>query len=261
MIARTEPPAKDPARPPRRALILEAAVDLLRRGGANALNMRALAEAAGVSIATPYNIFGSKEAVLLAVMDADLAAHQARFDARPQPAVTDLLAACTATIDHLTADPDYYRALLSALAQSGNSDLRLLTNGPRYLIWKGLVRGARDAGELRSDLDLDALAIAIYQQMAAPITEWVQDGMAASELAARTRFGLALVLLGAATARSRKTLERACSAAQHTLQAQWQRNLQARLARGPLSADETALYADQLALRNESQTSAKEATS
>jgi AcrR family transcriptional regulator len=261
MTSRTQPPPKESPRPPRRALILDAAVELLRRGGADALNMRALAEAAGVSIATPYNIFGSKEAVLLAVMEADLARQQARYDSRPRRSIGDLLAACTETIEQLTKDPEYNRALLTALAQTGNSDLRLLVNGPRYLIWKGLLRGAQDAGELRKDFDLDALTITVCQQLSAPVMEWVLEGLDAPELAARSRLGFALVLLGAATERSRTALETEYRKAQQQLQALWQRNLQRRLARGALSPDEIKLYEDQLAMRRELNPDPTEATS
>ena len=45
---------------------------ILDQSGESGFRMRALAEEAGVSIATPYNLFGSKRAILAAVMDADL---------------------------------------------------------------------------------------------------------------------------------------------------------------------------------------------
>lgn len=44
--------------------ILDAADEIIRRDGMEALNMRHLAEYAGVSLRTPYNLFGSKTAIL-----------------------------------------------------------------------------------------------------------------------------------------------------------------------------------------------------
>ena len=55
----------------RRNRITAAARSLIQSGDSG-FRMRALAEEAGVSIATPYNLFGSKQAILSAVMDADL---------------------------------------------------------------------------------------------------------------------------------------------------------------------------------------------
>ncbi len=48
----------------RRERILAAAQELIRETGSVGLSMRALARKAEVSLATPYNLFGSKGAVL-----------------------------------------------------------------------------------------------------------------------------------------------------------------------------------------------------
>ena len=55
----------------RRRAILDAAREIITTLGDAGLTMRALAARAGVSPATPYNLFGSKQAVLQAVYDAD----------------------------------------------------------------------------------------------------------------------------------------------------------------------------------------------
>ena len=52
----------------RRARIIQAARDLIRDTGDAGLSMRALAARAGVSLATPYNLFGSKRAIVMAVL-------------------------------------------------------------------------------------------------------------------------------------------------------------------------------------------------
>ena len=50
----------------RRREILAAARDLMRQSDDLGFSMRTLADRAGVSIATPYNLFGSKQAWLSA---------------------------------------------------------------------------------------------------------------------------------------------------------------------------------------------------
>lgn len=56
------------------ALILEAAMQLLDKGSLEALTTNAIAERAGVSIGTLYQYFGSKQAVLDALADREMAA-------------------------------------------------------------------------------------------------------------------------------------------------------------------------------------------
>src|ERR1700744_217344 len=53
----------------RRQRIIEAARELIRETGNAGLSMRALAARARVSLATPYNLFGSKHAIILAVLE------------------------------------------------------------------------------------------------------------------------------------------------------------------------------------------------
>ena len=56
----------------RRRAIVKAARALIRENAETGFSMRSLAERAGLSLVTPYNLFGSKQAVLQAVLDEDL---------------------------------------------------------------------------------------------------------------------------------------------------------------------------------------------
>ncbi|MFX8339372.1 helix-turn-helix domain-containing protein, partial [Acinetobacter baumannii] len=69
---------RDTAKAERRSRIIKAARDLIRETGDAGLSMRALAAKAGVSLATPYNLFGSKRAVLVAVLE-DIKGFGTRF--------------------------------------------------------------------------------------------------------------------------------------------------------------------------------------
>ncbi len=51
----------------------------MQQTGDTGFSMRALADEAGVSIATPYNLFGSKQTIMFAVLDADLEYYQKRL--------------------------------------------------------------------------------------------------------------------------------------------------------------------------------------
>ena len=60
---------REQAKAERRHRIVRAARDLIRETGDTDLSMRMLAQRAKVSLSTPYNLFGSKRAVVLAVLE------------------------------------------------------------------------------------------------------------------------------------------------------------------------------------------------
>lgn len=229
----------------RRQAILDAARRLMREPEGPAFSMRNLAEAAGVSIATPYNLFGSKQAILLAVLDEDLADFETRLAALNADAIEVLFEANAITSSLLRREPEFYRNALCAIIRDGPR-FRFMVNGPRYVVWKRLLSQATQAGLLRDDIDPDAFAIASSQLMAANVMEWSQGGLTLDEMEARSEYGLALTLLAVATDRSRPVLtERMCSA-EHKLQRQWQAMLRQRLHRGDLDDYTRQVLADQL---------------
>src|SRR6185295_3324471 len=69
---------RETAKAERRARIIRAARELIRETGNAGLSMRAIASRAGVSLATPYNLLGSKRAIVLAVLQ-DVRDFQERF--------------------------------------------------------------------------------------------------------------------------------------------------------------------------------------
>jgi AcrR family transcriptional regulator len=77
--------------------IVEAAAQILERGGADALNTNDVAERAGVSIGTLYQYFPDKLAILLAASRRLLASDAASLAHRPRA----LLQALIAALEHL----------------------------------------------------------------------------------------------------------------------------------------------------------------
>jgi AcrR family transcriptional regulator len=89
----------------RRKRIIHAARDLIRETGNVGLSMRALAARAGVSLATPYNLFGSKRAIVLAVLD-DVREYHDRFaHLRSTDPLERLFGAVDIAIDFLRGRP------------------------------------------------------------------------------------------------------------------------------------------------------------
>ena len=96
----------------RRRRILDAAAQLVEREGLDGLTMRRLSDAAGVSYATVYNLVGSKEDVLVALLRSgleDLGAQLAAVASRdPLDRARALVAG---VVDHFVARPELYREI------------------------------------------------------------------------------------------------------------------------------------------------------
>ena len=100
----------------RRQRILAVARATLARGGFEALTLRSLAQEAGVTVPTIYNLIGNKEEVLLALADEVLAEIEARFpnkdEADPLDAAAAVVTGCTQIFSE---NANYYRAAFLAL--------------------------------------------------------------------------------------------------------------------------------------------------
>ncbi len=239
--------ALQPNRNPRRDEIIDAARRLMRDAGDAGFSMRNLATEAGVSIATPYNLFGSKQAILLAVLDADLSDYQRELAAMQADAIEVLFDASALLSTVLRREPDFYRNALAAVARDG-PEFGVMVNAPRYLVWKRLLQQATAAGLLSDAVNPDAFAIASSQLMMASLLEWAGGTLTLEELDARNEYGLALTLSAIATDRSRDYLAERMRRAENRLQRLWRAALMNRLERGELDDETRALLAGQLKL-------------
>jgi AcrR family transcriptional regulator len=100
----------------RSSAIREAAARLITETGGTDFTMQHLAIEAGVSLATAYNVIGTKAAVLYSLLDAsldELAATQSRLSATGDTA--DIIAMVRHAVDFFAARPDYYRPLMRYL--------------------------------------------------------------------------------------------------------------------------------------------------
>ncbi len=99
----------------RRDAIVEATIDLLRDRSADKVAVADIAESAGVSVATVYNLIGSKDRVLVAVLDryvGSLAARLRPDDDSSDPTVVDVI---RLAIEAILADPAPFRAVMREL--------------------------------------------------------------------------------------------------------------------------------------------------
>jgi len=189
---------RDAAKDRRRQRIVQAARALIRETGETGLSMRALAERAKVSLSTPYNLFGSKQAVLAALLDADIADYQARLRRRGGDALDTVFDAVKLGSKFFAREPEFYRAVLAAVYGAG-SEYRNVFRGPRRAFWRGLVDDAIANGFIAKEIHTEAFATNLVLIYFAAIMDWVSGEMSLREMELRVQYGFALCLLAAAT--------------------------------------------------------------
>lgn len=193
----------------RRVRIVQAARDLLREGGGAEVSMRAIAARAGVSPATPYNLFGSKRAVLVSVLE-DIRDFGKLFASAAQLGPFErLLHAATLAVGYYERDPDFYRVLwLNLLGNQGGEDRSAIFNPKRDAFWGDLLQAAADAGLLRPGLPVDALRRTLDATFRGTMLEWAIGALPTPALQEAVTLAYLLVLRGAASPKGAVWLER-----------------------------------------------------
>lgn len=183
----------------RRKRIIRAAHDLIREDGSAGLSMRVLAERAGVSLATPYNLFGSKNAIIWSVLD-DVREYQDRFmSVRPADPIERIFAAIDLAIEFYNKDPKFYRAVWAATFDVG-SDVRKDIFSLRWnAFWLPLFADAIETGAIAKGFSPEILFRQFVLILRSAMFEWVVGELPEKELGPVVFSGVALMLKGAAT--------------------------------------------------------------
>ena len=199
--AATEAPLgrREAGKAERRARIIQAARELIRETGNAGLSMRVLAARAGVSLATPYNLFGSKRAIVLAVLQ-DVREFHARFShLRATDPIERIFAAVDINIGFYVADPDFYKTMWAAVFDTSD-DLRVMLWNPRRdAFWQGLIAEAAAAGAIAAEIDQDLLRRQLDHLFRSIMLDWVVGLLEVDAVAPAARHGYALMLKGACT--------------------------------------------------------------
>jgi AcrR family transcriptional regulator len=205
-LAEIAPGRREAGKEERRQRIIQAARELIRETHTTGLSMRELAKRAGVSLATPYNLFGSKGAVVLAVLQ-DVREYNQRFSARSSnDAVARIFEAIDLALEYYLADPAFYTVLWREVFAAANVRAAIY-NPKRDAFWLGLIRAAAEAGAIQPAIDAELLLHQLDHQFRSVMLDWVSGDLPPEVLAPTIHLGYALILLGAATPGWRGPLE------------------------------------------------------
>lgn len=184
----------------RRARIIQAARELLRETGDTGLSMRALAQRAGVSQATPYNLFGSKRTLLVGVL-ADIRGFGKSFAvSSARPPLERILHAVALAVGYYEKDPAFYRVLWKTiLGSEADEDRSAIFNAKRDAFWIDLLDAAVRAGHLRADLHVEALLRTLDFSFRGTMLHWAIGELPTAQLQPAVGYAYVLTLRGAAS--------------------------------------------------------------
>ena len=181
----------------RQRAILDAARDIIARSGEAGLTMLAVAAQAGVSPATPYNLFGSKQAILLAVYEEDASVFYDSFEERasdvPLERLFDLV---DLAAEHWQRAPDFYKALLAVLNRRSAPDVGAGTWSPRTVCVHQVVADVAASGALVADAPVGLLVAMVIRMFRAVSQEWIDDQITLEGVRKHLGLGLCMLLGG-----------------------------------------------------------------
>lgn len=211
---------REDAKEERRRRITTAARDLIRETGDAGLSMRAIAARANVSLSTPYNLFGSKRAIVVAVLEDIREFHERFAKLRSSDAVERIFQALALSIRYYVDDPEFYRTLWTGVFDMSGKEVRAALARPeRDAFWLALVDAASKEGALLPRIDTVQLLRDLDLTFGAVMLNWVLGSLGVEELQAAAGYGYALTLRGAAAAEWQDRLAEKIDDYQQRLQA------------------------------------------
>jgi AcrR family transcriptional regulator len=194
---RPEASLRESGKEARKRALLVSARRLIETEG---LSMRRLALEAGVSHATPYNLFRSKQHLLLELYAEHLHRLNIALMVNPNPdPILRIFDAIDCLADEINAYPAFYRELFGVIYSTERmSDAKFWWVDPAIEFWRGLFDAARAAGCLRCEIDIDALAGNYFRLLLGSAVEWLGGKITADELRHAAHSGFALWALALA---------------------------------------------------------------
>ena len=183
----------------RRQRIIRAARELIRETGNAGLSMRVLAARAGVSLATPYNLFGSKRAIVLAVLQDVREFHDRFSHLRATDPLERIFSAVDIQLEIYLADPAFYKTMWAAVFDTSDDLRATLWNARRDAFWRGLIAAALEAGAISRDISAEWLQRQVDHLFRCIMLDWVVGILPPEAVGPAAQHGYALMLKGACT--------------------------------------------------------------
>ena len=190
-----------------RARICAAAESIIRSEGMDNLTMRRLAVVAGVSLRTPYNLFGSKTDVLIALLDEAVFKFTQLGSAHADgAAIARMLRALGQIETFFDSDETYYRGIYAAIMTSDHPEVRSTSVDRAIASARVLMAQAISNSELRADTDAQSLGRHLAITLLAVLGMWGSGFFSNRESMAQARRAWLAVMLQHCSETSRPML-------------------------------------------------------
>jgi TetR/AcrR family transcriptional regulator, cholesterol catabolism regulator len=168
-----------PRQAERRERILKTVRDHLSRYGYEGLSMRDVAESAGVSPTTLYNLFQNKDGLILAAQEDVLARVASSVRSTRTSGLARLIASAEAIAEQVVTTPRYAEAMARMLFNSSPADpiCRMLL-GDVIRQSRNRLQEMQTQREIRRDLDLDLIARILAGDSWSTIMLWMKGFIA-----------------------------------------------------------------------------------
>jgi AcrR family transcriptional regulator len=199
----------------RRQRILESARTLLAEAGQEGLSMRKLAREADVSVTTLYNLVGSREDILRALIEdsAERFESTVTVPASGGDSLARTVRAFDSVLRYLVDDAAILKPLIVANFATGYGEE--LKKADRGLYIRGAKESVRECledalaeGQIRDVVSLDFLEAQFYVGLELALDRWAFGFLGDVEFRAKSLCGAYLTLLAFASSDNRPQLER-----------------------------------------------------
>jgi AcrR family transcriptional regulator len=183
----------------RRARIQKAARELVATRGYAGLTMRELAQTARVAVPTLYNLFGSKDAILVAELEAQAMQIAAHLPDGGDSFFARGMAAFETGMQLVEKAPDLYRAVMHMFLTSPESaGMRRRLEEGYIAIMASNLRAAKAAGQLADWAEPDTVARHMFALYIAAFLAWGVGELDTPGFRAAAMSGVCHILIGPA---------------------------------------------------------------
>jgi AcrR family transcriptional regulator len=191
----------------RRRAILDAARALMRNAKSDDFSMPTLARRAGVSLVTPYNLFGSKSNILIEIIRKDVFDRMKEIDRLPAGTLIEWVSAAARLLAQIYhANRHFYRrAIVAVVARESAAGQRTLLALSYRMFEPSLVR-LMTQKKLLPVVPADALARYLAHGVAGALQERLMERGSEERLRKSLEAAISIVFAGVCPNATRETL-------------------------------------------------------
>ncbi len=181
----------------RRVAILDAARALILEDKSRDFSMPDLAQKAGVSLVTPYNLFGSKSSILLEIARRDIFERAAEIDQLPCDRLPEWIAALAGTLAHVYyRNRHFYRRMIVTLVAQESAEGQREVLALSYGMFAPAVGRLQSRGILRATLPAAIVAQNLSHSVSGALQHRLMERLSEDALRRDIETAIILTLAG-----------------------------------------------------------------